>query len=138
MAGTLVDAGLLYAYVDADDDHHESCVELLTDDPGPLVVPALVLSEVGFLLESRLGAYAEVRFVEDLAAGTFVVDAPQPGDWVRVAQLVAKYRDLPLGLVDASVVATAERLGIVRVATLDRRHFGIVRPAHTPLFDVVP
>ena len=138
MAGTLVDAGPLYAYVDADDDHHESCVELLTDDPGPLVVPALVLSEVGFLLESRLGAYAEVRFVEDLAAGTFVVDAPQPGDWVRVAQLVAKYRDLPLGLVDASVVATAERLGIVRVATLDRRHFGIVRPAHTPLFDVVP
>ena len=138
MAGTLVDAGPLYAYVDADDAHHDACVTLLSDDPGPLIVPALVLTEVGYLLETRLGTYAEVRFVEDLAAGAFTVDAPHPADWVRVAELVATYRDLPLGLVDASVVATAERLGITRLATLDRRHFGIVRPSHTALFDVVP
>jgi predicted nucleic acid-binding protein len=138
MAGTLVDAGPLYAYVDADDDQHEACVALLEDDAGPLIVPALVLTEVAYLLETRLGAYAELRFVEDLAAGTFVVDAPAPADWVRIAELVARYRDARLGMVDASVVAAAERLGIVRVATLDRRHFGIVRPSHTVLFDVVP
>ena len=138
MAGTLVDAGPLYAYVDADDDHHFECVELLTEDPGPLIVPALVLSEVGYLLETRLGAYAEVRFVEDMAIGTFTVDGTHPADWVRVAELVARYRNLPLGLVDASVVATAERLGVVRVATLDRRHFGVVRPSHISLFHVVP
>ena len=138
MAGTLVDAGPLYAYIDADDRHHAACVELLSEDAGPLIVPALVLSEVAYLLESRLGAYAEVRFTEDLAAGTFIVDAPQPGDWVRVAELVARYRDLALGLVDASVVVAAERLGITRVATLDHRHFGVVRPSHVALFDVVP
>lgn len=138
MAGTLVDAGPLYAYVDADDDHHVECVQLLIEDPGPLIVPALVLSEVAYLLETRLGAYAEIRFVEDLATGTFVVDGTHPADWVRVAELVGRYRDLPLGLVAASVVATAERLGAVRVATLDRRHFGVVRPSHTSRFDVVP
>jgi uncharacterized protein len=138
VAGTLVDAGPLYAYVDADDGQHAACLTLLAEDPGPLIVPALVLSEVAYLLETRLGTYAEVRFLEDLAAGTFIVDAPQPGDWVRIAELVARYRDLSLGLVDASIVAAAERLGIARVATLDRRHFGVVRPAHTALFDVVP
>jgi len=138
VAGTLVDAGPLYAYVDSDDDHHDECLELLSEDVGPLIVPALVLSEVGYLLETRLGTYAEIRFLEDLAAGTFTVDAPHPADWVRVAELVAKYRDLPLGMVDASVVVAAERLGITRIATLDRKHFGIVRPGHTAVFDVVP
>lgn len=138
MGATLVDAGPLYAYVDATDAAHAACIELLESEPGPLVVPALVLSEAGYLIEDRLGAYALVRFVEDVAAGTFVVDAPQPADWLRVAELVARYRDSGLGLTDATVVATAERLGVTRIATLDRRHFGMVRPAHADAFEIVP
>jgi predicted nucleic acid-binding protein len=61
-----------------------------------------------------------------------------PADWLRIAELVATYRDLPLGTVDASVVAAAERLGTDTIATIDRRHFSVVRPAHTPAFDLVP
>jgi predicted nucleic acid-binding protein len=60
------------------------------------------------------------------------------GDWLRIAELVATYRDLPLGTVDASVVAAAERRGTHTIATIDRRHFSVVRPAHTPAFDLVP
>jgi predicted nucleic acid-binding protein len=45
---------------------------------------------------------------------------------------------VPVGTVDASVVATAERLGIVEVATLDRRHFSVVRPRHTEAFRLLP
>jgi hypothetical protein len=86
----------------------------------------------------RLGVRAELSLVEDLATGALLVDAPHPSDWLRIAELTAKYADVALGIVDASIVAAAERLGIVRIATLDRRHFGIVRPAHTALFDVVP
>lgn len=61
-----------------------------------------------------------------------------PSDWLRIAELVATYRDLPLGTADASVVACAERLGITQVATVDRRHFTIVRPVHTAAFTLLP
>lgn len=61
-----------------------------------------------------------------------------PSDWLRVAELVAQYDDLPLGTVDASVVAAAERLGITEVATLDRTDFSVVRPAHVPRFSLMP
>jgi uncharacterized protein len=61
-----------------------------------------------------------------------------PGDWLRIAELVATYGDLPLGTVDASVVAAAERLDITDIATVDRRHFGVVRPGHTDAFTLLP
>jgi predicted nucleic acid-binding protein len=61
-----------------------------------------------------------------------------PGDWTRILALVSRYRDLPLGTVDASVVATAERLRATTMATLDRRHFGVVRPRHVAAFELVP
>lgn len=55
-----------------------------------------------------------------------------------MAQLVKTYADLPLGAVDASVITVAERLGISRVATLDRRHFTVVRPKHVPALELLP
>lgn len=106
--------------------------------PGPLIVPTLVITEVVYLLATRLGAEPEVRFLGDLAAGAFAVEPMTPADWIRVAELVARYRDLPLGTVDASVVATAERLGLSEVATVDRRHFTVVRPSHVDAFTLLP
>jgi uncharacterized protein len=120
--------------VDAGDDAHEACLDLLQGHRGALVVPTLVITEAVQLIGTRLGAVAEVRFLGDLAAGEFAVEPVAAGDWERIAQLVARYRDLRLGAVDASVVATAERLGIETVATLDRRHFTIVRPRHCEAF----
>ncbi|MDA8332544.1 MAG: PIN domain-containing protein [Candidatus Dormibacteraeota bacterium] len=134
----LVDAGPLYAYVDADDRHHAACLDLLQTHPGPLLVPELVVTEVVYLIASRLGTDPEVRFLGDLASGVLSVEPVHPADWLRIAELVSKYRSLPLGTVDASVFATAERLGITTVATLDRRHFGVVRPDHTASFTILP
>lgn len=96
------------------------------------------MTEVAYLLETRLGAEAEVRFLGDLAAGNLITEPVKPVDWIRIAELVAAYRDLPLGTVDASVVAVAERLGVVQLATLDRRHFTVVRPAHAEAFEILP
>jgi hypothetical protein len=101
-------------------------------------VPALVIAEVVYLIGARLGAEAEVQFLGDLAAGDFLVEPVAPGDWLRIAELVARYRDLPLGTVDGSVVAAAERLGLAEVATLDRRHFSVVRPSHVDAFELSP
>ncbi len=129
----IVDAGPLYAYVDRDDRHHQVCLDLLETHPGPLLVPTLVITEVVYLLGTRLGVDAEVRFLGDLAAGNLIPEPVAPADWLRVAELVARYADLPLGTVDGSVIAAAERLSIHNVATLDRRHFSVVRPTFGPL-----
>lgn len=134
----IVDAGPLYAYVDADDAHHGPCLELLETHPGPLIIPTLVITEVAYLIGTRLGWQAEVRFLGDLASGNFVIEPLDANDLMRIAELVAAYRDLPLGTADASVIAAAERLNITEIATVDRRHFSVVRPSHTPAFALVP
>ena len=105
---------------------------------GPLVVPILVVTEVAYLIETRLGPEAEVRFLGDLASGAFSTNPVAAPDWLRIAELLWEYRDLPLGTVDASVVTTGERLGIQEVATLDRRHFSVVRPSHISTFELLP
>jgi predicted nucleic acid-binding protein len=79
----------------------------------------LVITEVAYLIETRLGVEAKVRFLGDLANGNLIPEAVVPGDWLWVAELVARYRDLPLGTVDATVIVAAERLGVTQVATLD-------------------
>lgn len=111
---------------------------MLETHPGPLIVPTLVITEVTYLLATRLGVESEVRFLGDLAAGAFAIEPVRAGDWLRIAELVAAYRDLPLGTADASVVAAAERLGLEDIATVDRRHFGVVRPNHVPTFALLP
>jgi predicted nucleic acid-binding protein len=134
----IVDAGPLYAYVDADDAHHAACLELLETHPGPLLVPTLVVTEVAYLLGTRLGWEAEARFLGDLAGGALILEAVHAADLLRMVELVVHYHDLPLGTVDASVIATAERLGITELATVDHRHFSVVRPRHTKAFSLLP
>ncbi|MXW97645.1 MAG: PIN domain-containing protein [Acidimicrobiaceae bacterium] len=134
----IVDTGPLYAYVDADDRHHTASLDLLRTHPGPLVVPTLVVTEVAYLVSTRLGSQAEVRFIGDLASGDLQVEPVAAGDWLRIAELVHTYRDLPLGTVDASVVAASERLNITTVATTDRRDFTVVRPDHCDHLNILP
>jgi predicted nucleic acid-binding protein len=113
-------------------------LHLLESYPGPLLVPELVITEVSYLIESRLGWEAEVRFIGDLSSGNFTTAPVLPVDWMRIAELVARYHDLPLGTVDASVVALAERLRLEVIPTLDRRHFTVVRPKHIRAFALFP
>jgi uncharacterized protein len=90
-------------------------------------VPTLVITEVAYLVASRLGSDAEIRLLGDLAAGNLIAEPVAAADWMRIAELVGRYHDLPLGTVDASVISAAERLGTTEIATLDRRHFTVVR-----------
>lgn len=97
-----------------------------------------MLVEVCYLLAYRIGPHAEQRFLADVARGEFPVQELEPEDCARAASLMAAYLDAPLGFVDASIVAMAERLGVTRILTTDRRHFGVVRPRHVPAFELVP
>ncbi len=117
---------------------HDLCVEALRGAERPLIVPDLVVTEVVYLIGARLGAAAEVRFLAALAGGELMVAHVEAGDWLRIAELVARYRDLPLGTVDASVVAIAERLAIGTLISLDAGHFRVVRPVHVDAFTIAP
>jgi uncharacterized protein len=97
-----------------------------------------VVTEVTYLLRTRCGWEPEVRFLGELAAGNFVLEPPRAPDLLRIAELVARYRDLPLGTVDASIVAAAERLDVSELATLDRPDFGAVRLRHIPALTLLP
>jgi predicted nucleic acid-binding protein len=85
---------------------------------------------------ARLGPEVEANFLVGLER--FAVDARDFRDWCRIAELVLAYRDFPLGGTDASVVALAERLKTDLILTLDRRHFGAVRPRHVAAFHLLP
>ncbi|WP_219419391.1 type II toxin-antitoxin system VapC family toxin [Pseudonocardia nigra] len=134
----VVDTGPIVALVNDRDDHHERCRDLLANHPGPLLVPTTVFTEVCLLLERRRGTRAELAFLTDVRAGLFTMLETTSADLDRIAELVEAYADLPLGTVDASVIALAERLGLPAVATLDHRHFGIVRPRHVTAFTLLP
>lgn len=100
------------------------------------MIPALVVTEVIYLIGSRLGPIVEARFLIGLAV--FHVEAPITSDWLRIGELVRQYGDFPLGGVDASVVALAERLDTDIVLTLDTRHFRAIRPRHRAALRLLP
>jgi predicted nucleic acid-binding protein len=134
----IVDAGPLYAAAATEDNDHRRCVELLSRADGPLLVPQLVVCEVAYLLEDRIGAHAELAFARALANGELIAEAVTDPEWERIAQLVEQYADLPLGMADASLVALAERHKATQIASLDHRHLGVVRPHHVEGFTLLP
>ncbi len=134
----IVDTGPLLATADRADKHHRACRALLEGDDGPLVTTALVVAEAAYLIDRQLGPLAELALYTSIIDGALRVETLGLGDWRRVAALVEQYGDLRLGGTDASVVAIAERLGVDRMATLNHRHFSVVRPAHCESFEIVP
>ncbi|MEV6409877.1 PIN domain-containing protein [Kribbella sp. NPDC051718] len=90
------------------------------------------------MIAREKGAKSEEAFVRSLAADDFVIAPVTSSGLERAADLVGQYADLPLGFVDASVVALAEQLELREIATLDRRHFSVIRPQHINAFALLP
>jgi predicted nucleic acid-binding protein len=120
------------------DPEHERCVAFFREIRQPLTIPQLVLTEAAYLVGRIAGAAAEARFVRGIAQAPMTLHPVDADDLNRIADLIHTYADLPLGIVDATVIATAERLGTNRIATLDHRHFTVVRPAHASHFEMLP
>ena len=132
----IVDTGPLVALLDATDPDHERCTELLAGATEARVVPVCVLVEVEYLVRPWPTAFAAL--LADFESGALeLLELTAP--WLlRAGELVERYRDLPLGLVDATVVAATELLGESKLATLDERHFTVVRPAHAGALTLLP
>ena len=134
----ICDTGPLLAALDAADPDHLRCVDALSVVTEDLVVPALVLAELDHWCMRRLPSVAWRVFLGDVVAGRYRVEHPTRADLARCLELQERYADLSLGVVDASVIALAERLDEPKVATLDERHFRTVRPSHVPALRIVP
>jgi predicted nucleic acid-binding protein len=120
----VLDTSGLFAALARDDKHHADATTTLEGDQGPYVIPGGILAEVGYMIETKLGAAVLDVFLEDLIDGAFAFDCSE-NDLPRIRELVGHYSDMPLGIADATVIACAERTK-GRILTFDRRDFGVV------------
>jgi uncharacterized protein len=129
----IADSGALYALYDQDDAHHRAVLSAVEAETGTLVIPTVILAEIDYLLREFLGIPAELDFIDGIKSGFYTLEPFTIADLKRCRDLIAAYQGLDLGLADAAIIATAERLGIRRVLTVDERDFRAVRPVHGTL-----
>jgi len=132
----ILDTGPLVALVDRSDPDHDRCRELINNATELRVVPVCTLVEIEYQLRPWRGGFASL--MSDVRAGRLDVHVPDDAELARASALVDEYEDLPLGLVDATVLACVERMREDKLATLDRRHFSIVRPTHVEHLRLLP
>jgi len=138
MPSVIVDTGILYAMADRDDRWHERVKAYLQTQTDTLIVPVTVLPEVCYLLNTYISQDAEKTFVTSLLQGEMKIENLTTEDLRRTLNLLEQYADANIGLVDATLVAIAERLKVQRILTTDRRHFSLIRPRHYPYFELLP
>lgn len=134
----IVDAGGLYAQADAADPQHHAVISLLRRERAPLYTTELALAEADYLILTRLGVDVELAFLQDLVAGTFLVECLTASELEVARDVVSRYRDLRLGLSDAALVVLAKRLNTRRILTFDERAFRTVAPLQGGGFTVLP
>jgi len=128
----------VYALYDADDAQHEAIATLIKAEPGPFFLLVILLAEIDYLLNLRVGHDAAFEFIEVVEQGDFTLVTLSTADFVRCREVVAQNRALEIGLADASIVAAAERLNVARLLTQDHRHFRAITPRHISHFSLLP
>ena len=134
----ILDTGPLYAALDRSDQDHVACRTLIERADEALVIPAPVLVEVDYWIGQRLTPGALVALLADIESGAYRVADLEPADYARVRELCDRCADADIGFVDAAVFSIVERLGEAKLATLDRRHFSLLRPRHRDTIELLP
>jgi predicted nucleic acid-binding protein len=134
----VVDTSVVVALLVREDPDHDRCVELARVLDEELVVPAPTLVEIDYWLRKYDAVGGWRSFVEEIADGRYVLHHGDEREARRAAELEVEYADLGLGFVDAAVIVACEVRRETRVATLDRRHFAVVRPRHSDALTLLP
>jgi predicted nucleic acid-binding protein len=130
-------SGLLTAY-QKDEPATADLLQVLHADRGPLILSPFVLAELDYLLLQRGGVEAELLMLSDVSRGVYRLAEFSQSD-VAAAQSVAdRYRDLKIGVADASIVVLAERFRTTRILTFDHRHFRAMEPLQGGSFTLLP
>ena len=130
-------SGLLSSFVESG-PRHEAVVEWLEKRDPVVVVSPFVVAEVDYLVATRLGVKWELEVLRELAGGAYQLVTMDAGDLEAATDVVERYRDLGIGITDASLVVLADRYSTRTILTLDRRHFSVLRPLSGGRFNLIP
>jgi len=134
----IVDTSALLACFNADETAHAAMTTALEATTEDLIVSPYVVAEVDYLIASRFGVTAELAALEELARGAWILAPFSHVDLAAAARVVQRYSDQSIGMTDASIVVLADSCRTRTVATLDRRHFEVLRPLQGGRFRIVP
>lgn len=137
----IVDTSVLYAFFVAADPAHDAVTELVQSEAGAgkdLVVSPFVIAELDYLVATRFGVQAERAALDELSNGAWTIANVSPEDLHAIANIVTHYSDQRIGATDASLVVLAHRHATATIATLDRRHFEVLRSLDGAPFDILP
>lgn len=134
----VLDTSGLLAAIDGSQRHHAAAAAAIRAATGPLLLSPFVLAELDYLLSTKVSRQAAAALLEQVAAGAYRLEPMESVDIARASEIVLQYRDLQLGLADASLVVLAERHGTIDILTLDERHFrAVAGPGGRP-FRILP
>lgn len=134
----IIDASCLFAQASWREPHHAAVARAIRAARETLVTTELVAAESDYMILSRIGIDAELAYLDDLAAGTYAVECLSREEFRTARSVVERYRDLRLGLADASLVVLAARHRTRRILTLDERAFRAVTPLQGGSFTILP
>jgi uncharacterized protein len=134
----LLDTSGILAALFEDQRHHEECAKVLREAEGPLIISPFVLAETDYLIQKYAGIDAEIMFLQEIHRGAYkLAEYPQylmDDTW----RMIMRYRDLNIGLTDASLIMLADHYNCRDVLTLDLRHFRAIRPVTKKSFRILP
>lgn len=119
----ILDTSGLLAAIDGSQRHHRAAADVLRGSSGPFSLSPFVLAELDYLLSQRVSHTAASALLGQVATGAYRIETIDAEDIARAATVIDKYRDLQIGLADASIVILAERYRVSDLLTLDERHF---------------
>jgi predicted nucleic acid-binding protein len=134
----LADTNIWLAAADRRSNRHRECAAILREHSAGLAAPVPVIAETSWLILDRLGTAAQASFLRLITSTRLTPVDLTAEDWQRCADLAEQYASLRLDLIDASLVAVAERLGHASLATLNHRDFAVIRPRHIAAFTLLP
>ena len=137
MPAVIVDTSALLAFFDASEPDHTAVSEVLAA-ADVLVVSTYVVAELDYLVATRHGVEDELAVLDELAGGAWDLAAFDEDGLRRARGVIASYRDQQIGVADASIVVLAQRYRTRTIASLDRRHFGVLRSLDGGYFEVLP
>ncbi len=133
----LLDTGFLLAVLDADDDLHSVCTQVLETELAP-VLPDVVLPELAYMVLRELGYSVLVDFLQSVVSGELKLEKFTQLDLKRTTEILEQYADSRIDFVDCAIAAMAERMNVQRILTVDQRHFQLLRPKHCKFFVILP
>lgn len=134
----VADTSGLIAFFSESGSAHEAVAAWVTANDPLMVVSPYVMAEVDYLVATRKGVDAELAVLAELSGGAYELANMDAEEVASARRVVQRYRDLGIGLADASLAVLAQRYRTRTVLTLDRKHFSVIRPLDGGVFRIVP